>query len=197
MIYFPYKEKDSGVLHYFWEKKKNSYYSYVNATASSTCNTTGSWEPQNVIDWSTAHYWFPDLKAYPTEQYHITCFTQHKIRLIGYELLTSKNTCKMQNWRITASQDWIDWPILDDESNIQTKQYTFTSSASEYFEFDTKIPYRCFKFQHSYRNNQCKSGFDLNKVDYYGYLYPLEQSTLVSSLYNPKQFIILTIIIIN
>ena len=190
--FFPRNEQNLyGVLRYFYLFRKSSYYSYINVSASG-CNTGCTYLSKYVIDFSSNNWWFHENENSFIE----FCFLKHKIKLIGYDVQTSNGGCKMKDWIIIGSNKANSFPENAENSKRTTYQLRDFGVANVDLEFQTA--YQCFKLKHF--GSPCtngKHGFDVYKIDFYGYLYPLNyvKKTCNKNLNNRNYFIFISILV--
>ena len=176
------EEQFSGFLKYIWNHKNSVYYSFINVSASGyyISNTGFSYYPQNAIDWSSPHHWHQ-----PSDSSYIQfCFPQHAVLLRGYDISDCKTGCRIKNWRMIASNSTYSFPLNDSLGNYLESNDSISYNGIFKIEFAPKDAFRCFRIE-QIGKSYCSAGFDVNKIDFYGYFYPLEAT---KNIYCPKPF---------
>ena len=190
---FPKKDGQdlSGILNYFWQHNRQSYYSFINVSGSGVYESEGqSFDPIHVIDWNSNQYWLH--KA--SNSYIQFCFLRHTVHLTAYDVKTATTDgCRMKEWRIIGSNNASIFDISN-QNSLVSSDYDYTKQILN-VNFDSKEAYKCYRIQ--YISTYCDLGFDVQKIDFYGYTYSLEKGEFNScqqNLFHKQQAFALVLI---
>ena len=99
----------------------------------------------------------------------------------------------MKDWIIIGSNSANSFPENAENSERTTVQLGNYEVAKVDLEFQKA--YQCFQLKHF--GTSCTNGFDVYKIDFYGYLYPLNyvKKTCNNDIYNRNYFIFISILV--
>ena len=181
---FPHKQLN-GVLRHFYNRHKETYFSYVNASASSFYQGPRHREPQQILDFDSNSWWFCDSQNKSNEFPYITfCLTRHRLQMSGYEIKTSPSLSLPTKWAMTLSNNVLDFKKESNNANYIETAYNMSSGEIKYVEFSSNNAYQCFQIQNLANNPNGGKCIDIMQVELFGKLISIERLPKCTKYYS-------------
>lgn len=167
---FPYK-KQNGVLRYLYSID-HQYFNNTVLFSYEYSNFHKLYIPSNAFDFGTNNYWADTNNAQTGQTNFISfCFTNHKVKLTGYEIKTASGETRPYVWSFSGSNDGKVWHNIKEVKHSMGKEelyYTKWSGGT----------YRCFRYD-SILNTVGNSIYsDVQQIEIFGTLHYLNEPTV-------------------
>ena len=186
MLFFKYSKFD-GVLNYLYKKNPSQYWNEVTVEASEPRDDT---PPSAAIDKNFSSWFVSKTDASPNNTFTL-CFTNYFLYLTKYEIQTSTFDCISKGWRISASNDEVNWEYPTDVN------FEFQSGQSKEFDYNHEGFFQCFQIMNTVISACNNYRFDLMELELFGYLIKKSPSQCKCTQYSPLKRIYYSLFLIS